>query len=232
VSRETENAMLLLVGLSTAVVAITGTYTRYVKPALLPWLLTAAAVLIALALAAMVVDMRRPRRHDSGGHAHRPAVVWLLAVPIVVLMFVVPPALAARSNPTVAVVSTDVLRRAFPPLPPERAPTVSLPEVLSRAADDTAGTLDNRLITVVGFIFKDAGITNLARVAITCCAADAQLVRIRLAGAHADDAAALPENTWLRVEGHVAVGASTPTLNVSSLTRIDTPANTYAYVNS
>ena len=53
-SRETENALLLLVGVSTAIVTLSGAYTRYVKPALQPWLLASAALLIVLALAAIV----------------------------------------------------------------------------------------------------------------------------------------------------------------------------------
>jgi uncharacterized repeat protein (TIGR03943 family) len=238
--RETEIAVLLLAGVSTAIVAITGTYTRYVRPALLPWLIGAAVVLIALAVSAIVGD-RRGRTHGDelpGGHGHRQGVGWLLMVPIVVLMFVVPPALAARgAAPTVAAVSTDVLRRPFAPLPAERAPTVSLPNLIARAANDTAGTLSNRLVTVVGFTFKDAGAMtpDLARVAITCCAADAQLARIHLSGALVGDAKALPEGSWLRVEGIVAgaapreTGSWIPTLNVSALTRIEPPANPYAY---
>ena len=237
-NRETENAVLLLAGVSTAIVAITGTYTRYVRPALLPWLVGAAVVLIALAVSAIVGDRRRGNEH-TGGHVHRQGVGWLLMVPIVVLMFVVPPALAARgAGPRVAAVSIDVLRRPFAPLPAERAPTVSLPNLIARAADDTAGTLTNRLITVVGFTFKDGGTVNsldLARVAITCCAADAQLARIHLGGALAGDAQALAEGSWLQVEGIVAsaappeTGSWIPTLNVSALTRIDPPANPYAY---
>ena len=37
-TRETENAILLLVGMAVGIITITGTYTRYVKPSLLPWL--------------------------------------------------------------------------------------------------------------------------------------------------------------------------------------------------
>jgi uncharacterized repeat protein (TIGR03943 family) len=240
VSRETENAVLLLVGVSTAIIAITGTYTHYVKPSLLPWLPAAAVALVALAASAMVRDGKRNQRSDhEAGHGHRVGIGWLLFVPIVVLMFVVPPALAARgASPTVVSVSNDVLRRPFPPLPAGRAPEVSLPNLIARAANDTAGTLTNRLITVVGFTFEDAGATDLARVSITCCAADAQLARIHLFGGPTNAAAALPENTWLKAEGVVSPGAppSTgswiPTLNVSALSRIGAPANPYAYNNS
>jgi uncharacterized repeat protein (TIGR03943 family) len=234
VSRDTENAALLLVGLSTGMVAVTGTFTRYVKPALLPWLLTAAALLIAFGLTLIIGDTRRDARDhsdaDDHGHTHRSAIGWLLGVPIVVLVFVVPPALGAgAATPTVMAVSTAVLRHPFPPLPAERAPVVSLPNLLERVADDTAGTLDNRLITVTGFVLNDRGATYLARVVITCCAADAQLARIRLTGpaVRAPNTNAEP-NSWLRVEGTVA-RAAVPTLDVVRLTRIDPPANTYAY---
>jgi len=229
VNRETENAALLLVGLSIAMVTVTGTFLRYVKPALLPWLLAAASLLIAFALATIIGDVRgRPSRHP-GDHQHRSAIAWLLVVPIVVLIFVVPPALGAgAATPTVVAVSTDVLRRAFPALPSERAPVVSLPDVLQRLANDTAGTLNNRLVTVTGFVQHVHAATYLARVVIVCCAADAQLARIRLAGAAATETAGLPDNSWVSVVG-TATSAPTPTLEVSSLTRIDPPANTYAY---
>lgn len=241
-SRDTENAALLLVGLSTAMVTVTGAFTRYVKPSLLPWLLTAAVLLIAFALTTIVGDARRGPPVDDhahhDGHRHRPAIAWLLALPIVVLIFVVPPALGAgAATPSVVAVSTDVLRRPFPPLPAGQAPAVSLPNVLERAANDTAGTLNDRLITVTGFVLNETGATYLARVVIICCAADAQLARIRLAGAAATEAQSLPDNSWLSVAGTVVPergrgGASTPTLEVSSLTRITAPANTYAYYSS
>lgn len=79
-------------------------------------------------------------------------------------------------------VSTDVLRRPFPPLPDGPAPEISLPQALIRVAQDSAGTLDNRTITVTGFTMRDGDRSDLARVVIICCAADAQLARIRLSG--------------------------------------------------
>jgi hypothetical protein len=47
---------------------------------------------------------------------------------------------------------------------------------------DSTGTLDDRLITLVGFTLHDGDVTDLARIAIFCCAADAQLARIHLEG--------------------------------------------------
>ena len=134
-SRETENTLLLLVGISIAMITVTGAFTRYVKPGLLPWLAASAALLIVLALAAIIGDVRRggARRGDHGdhatcdhgdGHSHRTGMVWLLLVPILVLIFVTPPALRpSAAAPSVTAVSNDVLNRAFPPLPPGRAPS-------------------------------------------------------------------------------------------------------------
>ena len=69
---------------------------------------------------------------------------------------------------------------------------------------------------------------------LICCAADAQLARVHLAGPDADELAGYPEQTWLRVEGIViaaeADGDSTsiPTLEVQTATRIEAPENVYA----
>ena len=233
-SRETQNVLLFLLGLGTGVMVIKGTYLHYVKPALLPWLVAAAVVLIGLALVTIVRDIRQ---HDRGAseYAHRGWMGWLLLVPIAVTAFVIPPPMSARgATPEVAATAAPQ-KRPFPPLPAERAPMVSLPQLMMRAATDSAGTLDNRLITVTGFTMKGAGGPELGRVVIICCAADAQLARLRLTGPPASAAADYPEDTWLRVEGTVVPGSSTvatsfvPTMAVTDMTKIDRPANTYAY---
>jgi uncharacterized repeat protein (TIGR03943 family) len=231
-SRITQNALLLLLGLATGLIVVKGTYLHYVRPLLLPWLSAAAAVLIVLGAVMIARDLRRlGAADDHDGHHHRPWLVWLLLVPVALLAFVVPPPLSARGA-TPQVAASSLHRRAFPPLPDGRAPVVSIPEVMMRAATDSAGTLDDRLITVVGFTMKDGDGVDLGRVVIICCAADAQLARVRLTG---PGLAGYPDDTWLRVEGKVVPGSSTvdtnfvPTMTVSSVTRIDRPANTYAY---
>jgi uncharacterized repeat protein (TIGR03943 family) len=231
VRRETENTLLLIVGIALVMVTITGAYTRYVKPAMLPWLAISAAVVIVLALAAIVRDVRGGGDHEHVGHVHRNGIVWLLVLPVVLLIFVVPPALSARAAAPAAVTVTEA--RSFPPLPAGSAPMVSLPEVLMRVAVGKVGGLDGKQITTTGFTMRDGDRVDLAKIVIICCAADAQLARLHLSGPAAASAAALPENTWLRVEGTVPAGqtysgtASIPTLEVSSIARIDPPANTY-----
>ncbi len=237
-SRETENTLLLLVGISIVMITVTGAFTRYVKPGLLPWLAASAALLIVLGLAAIIGDIRRgrPREHDehADGHSHRTGIVWLLLLPILVLIFVTPPALRP-SAASVTTVSNDVGKQAFPPLPPGRAPELSLPEVLMREAQDTSGALTNRTITVTGFVLNEAQGVDLGRIVIICCAADAQLARIHLRGPAAAQAAGLPDNTWLRVEGVVIPAArqphsaTVPALQATTVTRINAPPNPYDY---
>ena len=233
-SRGTQNTVVLLVGLSAVVMVIKGTYLHFVKPSLLPWLLAAAAVLIALAVVSIVRDLRHAPAEDHG-HTHRPWLVWLLLVPIALTTFVVPPPLGAQGTAPETLAATEPARRAFPPLPGGRAPTVPIPDVVMRAAADSTNSLDGRLITITGFTLRYPDSTDLGRVVIVCCAADAQLARIHLSGAAVAEAAGYPEDTWLQLEGTVVPGTSSistnfiPTMAVSAVTRIDKPANTYAY---
>ena len=234
-SRGTQNTLVLLVGLSAVVMVIKGTYLHFVKPSLLPWLIAAAAVLIALAVASMVRDLRQNPVDDDHGHHHRTWLVWLLVVPIALTTFVVPPPLGAQGAAPEAVAVTAPPKRAFPPLPAGSAPTVSIPDVVMRAAADSTNSLDNRVITVTGFSLRYPEGTDLGRVVIVCCAADAQLARIHLSGPAVAEVAGSPEDTWFELTGTIVAGTSTittnfvPTLAVSSYKRVTKPANTYAY---
>jgi uncharacterized repeat protein (TIGR03943 family) len=233
--RETENTVLFLVGLSIGLITLTGAFTRYVKSALLPWLAITAVLLMGLALVAIVGDIRRGGAgHDDDGHSHRTGIVWLLVVPVLLLIFVTPPPLRPQGATRVTTVSNDVLRRAFPPLPPGRAPEVSLPEVVMRAANDSSGSLTNRLVTVTGFALNEPGGVDLARIVIICCAADAQLARIHLRDHDGGATLRFADNTWLRVEGEVTPAvrqphtAPIPTLRGVTATPVNAPANPYA----
>jgi putative membrane protein len=241
-SRFTQNLILLLVGASMAVMLLRGTYVHYVKPALLPWLVIAAVVLIGLGLAAVVRDVRnagRPDGHQDDehghGHRHRGGLVWLLLVPIAMVAFIVPPPLDARGATAAPPVTSAPKPRDFPPLPAGPAPTVAVPEIVMRAAADPARSLDGRTITATGFTLRYPDGVYLGRVVIVCCAADAQLARIRLSGPAAATAAAFGEETWIAVEGKVEPGSAqaandyVPTMSAATVTRIDEPANTYAY---
>jgi uncharacterized repeat protein (TIGR03943 family) len=234
--------MLLLIGMATAMITGSGAFTRYVKPSLEPWLYLTAALLIGLALVTIIGDIRRhadPADHHghdgNDGHSHSNRAVWLLFVPVVLLVYITPPALRPQASvPSISAVSADAIRRPFPPLPPGRAPEVSVPDLMIRGVQDSAGTLDGRLITVVGFTVRSGEDVDLGRFSVLCCAADARLARVRLSGPRAAEAARLPEHTWVRVEGMVRPGApgepvlGIPIVEVENVTQIDTPENVYA----
>jgi uncharacterized repeat protein (TIGR03943 family) len=234
VSRAAQHLVLLLVGLATAVMLFKGTYLNYVRPALLPWLIAAAVVLVVLGLTGVVRDLRDVAP-DEHGHTHQTWLTWVLLVPIALVAFVVPPPLDARgTNPPPAAVSAPA-PRPVPALPAGPAPDVSLPETVMRAAADSTHSLDGRMITLTGFTVAQAGRVDLGRVVIVCCAADAQLARVHLAGPAAAAAAGQPDDTWMRITGMIQPGSShaddgfVPTMVVADAVRTDKPKNAYAY---
>lgn len=251
-NRETANVLLLLVGGALLKVCLDGSYVRYVRPSFLPILVVGAVVILVLAVSAVVRDVRRGRAEESvdgHGHAHGTRSYWLLLVPAAVVLFVAPPALGAssvgissmQSGPTQ---SGSPRMTAFAPLPPGPAPEVSLREVVQRAVTDSTGSLDDRVISTVGFVVPTAdggsaggapGGLDLARILIVCCAADARTVRIHLDGDLTGSSESLPTGTWLKVTGVVDTGSATaangytPTFRMSSAQQIPEPENTYAY---
>jgi len=239
VSRETENALLMLLGVSTLLITLGGGYIRYVKPSLQPWLLAAAVALILLALVSIARDIRHGPVDDAAGtdHPHRRGAAWVLIVPIALLAFVAPPAIGPQSTrPASTAQNDDVVRRPFPPLPDEPAPELSLPDLLIRFAQDSTGTLDHRTVSVTGFVIRDGDTVELGRIVIICCAADAQLARLDLGGPKARVAADLPGGAWVRVRGTMpavhddsAPRPAVPVLTVQQVERIEAPENTYSY---
>ncbi|CAM5739308.1 TIGR03943 family protein [Mycolicibacterium aubagnense] len=243
-NREVENTVLLLVGISIATVTFTGSFTRYVKPSLYPWLAVSAVLLVGLALVAIVRDWRMSRaavdiddhEHHHHEHGHRSTVVWMLVLPVVVLAFVVPPALSARAaEPTSVVVSNDVLRRAYPPLPSGTTPEMSLPDVVARADYDNSRFAgqphDHRCrLHFSGPRRLGFGPGNHHLLRCRCPPVPAPSDR----GA-CETGGSLPDESWVRVRGVVTTtGDSTdhgiPTLAVAALDRVAAPADEYAYL--
>lgn len=68
-----------------------------------------------------------------------------------------------------------------------------------RIAAGSSDTLAGRTITVTGFTFKEGARTDLAKIVIVCCAADAQLARLQMSGPAAASVSALPRE-------HLGVG--------------------------
>lgn len=238
--RDTQNVLLVLLGGALVRIAGADLYLRYVKPSHRWLLLGAGAVIVLLAMTAMIRDLRESSkaRRMSGGsyidHGHRePHSPWLLLLPVLAVFLVSPPALGADSvtgSPSGGAIGSQPANE-FPPLPPGDAPTLGISDFIARAIWDRSGSLRNREVTLTGFLVRRAGAVELARLRITCCAADARPAVIELAGR----TVSLPSDTWVQVRGTLVDGTATPaddyrpTITVASLTVITTPVDPYEY---
>jgi len=249
VKRETQNILLILLGGALVKIAVNGDYLRYVKPAQQPWIITGGAVMVLLGAVAIVRDVLAARTKvaaDPGpdapdhahedGHAHSARPAWLLLVPVLAVFLVAPPALGAdsviRTEARVPASAAAANAAAFPPLPAGDVVPLPVNEFVSRAGWDKAGTLDGRTVSLTGFVVHTDGGTLLARLVISCCAADAFPVTVRLRGGEADH---LASDAWIRITGQVVPGTATransytPDFTPASLTTVPAPKDPYEY---
>jgi uncharacterized repeat protein (TIGR03943 family) len=239
VNREGQDTLLLFVGVMVLQVGITDLHLRYVKPQMQPLLLASGVVLTALAVVSIVRSLRgrgegvvtaSPTDHAAGGvheHAHMPATAWLLALPLLVLTVITPPALgayaAARGTSTIDAPSGDVL--ALPP-PVDGAVELSLSDFATRslyAPDSVEGTP----VRLTGFVLPEQDGWSLARIALSCCAADGRPVRVKVVGAPppAADSWVTLQGRLTRLDGEGARGV--PVLAVDSVRAVEAPTQQY-----
>ncbi|WP_413757856.1 TIGR03943 family putative permease subunit [Streptomyces sp. MMBL 11-3] len=217
-NRQAQAAVLLLTGGAILHTGLTDLYLRYVKAGLRPLLLAAGVVLIATAVATVWYDYRGVRAESgtgtgtgsvagtepgnetgAGAHTHRePRVAWLLVLPLLALVLVAPPALGSYS----AMRTGTALQEqpwGFEDLPPGDTVRLSLVDYAGRAAYDHGRSLEDRRIRTAGLVaVGDDGTPYLVRMALSCCAADAQPVKIGLTGRTPP---VLRPDTWLEVTG-------------------------------
>jgi uncharacterized repeat protein (TIGR03943 family) len=237
VRRETTNVLLVLVGGALVKITVDGTYLRYVKPSARPWVLAAGVVMIALAVVAIVRDIvangvpRSDDHHHSGG-----GWAWLLVLPVLAILLVAPPALGAdsvlragnRTAPTVVQQGSA----AFPSLPSNGVVPLAMSEFITRSVWDSSHSLAGRTVALTGFVVHANGTDFVARLVITCCAADATPMKVALTGRRATG---LPDDQWVRAVGVLRQGSATqangytPTLTVSGLTTVNAPADPYEH---
>ncbi|MCX5286026.1 TIGR03943 family protein [Streptomyces sp. NBC_00198] len=240
-NRQAQAAVLFLVGAAVLHAGATDLYLRYVKAGLRPLLLAAGVVLIVTALATVGYEVRE-RRTASGtsgsaggdGHAHphrEPRISWLLVLPLLALILVAPPALGSYS----AMRTGTALQAPFgyPALPAGDPVPLGLVDYAGRAAYGHGHTLGDRRIRITGFVALDhAGTPYLVRMALNCCAADAQPVKIGLSGRIPP---VLQPDAWLEVTGTYSGrrtkdpvnGGIIPFLDVSSARPVPAPRDPY-----
>ncbi|MFI9006458.1 TIGR03943 family putative permease subunit [Actinosynnema sp. NPDC053489] len=230
--RETQNILLVLLGGALLKLALTGTYLRYVKESLQPWLVVTGAVVVVLALVSIARDVRGGVEHH-GGHEHGTSrSPWMLLLPVLAVFLISPPALGAdtvnRSDRNA--VQEGRAASGFAPLPSDEVVPLTLGEFVTRTAWDDSGSLDDRTVKLTGFVVRKDADVLLARLTISCCAADASPVKVRMTG---QDFAALPTDQWVEVTGRVVPGSATrenafvPTLTATRVVPIATPEDTY-----
>jgi uncharacterized repeat protein (TIGR03943 family) len=254
VRRDTQNVLLVLLGGALIKISATDLYLRYVKPGNKWYLLTAGTVILLFAAVSLMRDARLARRpadppgggsaddghddhdHDGSGHGHRePHSPWLLLLPVLTIFLVAPPALGADSVQRASAGNsvTDATGSTggdFPPLPEAGAPELRLSDFVARAVWDRSGSLAGRDVTLTGFVVHRGGAAELARLVITCCAADARPMVVRLTGAPD-----LPSGSWLRLRARLLPGSATaadgytPSVQVLDAEPIPEPAEAYEY---
>ncbi|MEU0785988.1 TIGR03943 family protein [Streptomyces sp. NPDC006173] len=237
-NRQAQAAVLFLVGAAVLHAGATDLYLRYVKAGLRPLLLAAGVVLIATALATVWYEVRERRTASlstgGDGHAHphrEPRISWLLVLPLLALILVAPPALGSYS----AMRTGTALQAPFgyPALPAGDPVRLGLVDYAGRAAYGHGHTLGDRRIRITGFVALDhAGTPYLVRMALNCCAADAQPVKIGLSGRIPP---VLQPDTWLEVTGTYSSrrtkdsvnGGIIPFFDVSTARPVPTPRDPY-----
>jgi uncharacterized repeat protein (TIGR03943 family) len=251
VRRDATNVLLVLVGGALVKITVTGTSLRYVRPGATPWVFAAGMVLIGLGATAIVRDLlggqrgadvplpngHEPSEHEPDerqrhdGHRHSGRGAWLLVLPVMVIFLVAPPALGADSVLRAGNPAVSPTAQAFPPLPRTPIVPMAVSEFVARSVW-SAAALRVRKVALTGFVVHERDTDYVARLVITCCAADATPMKVALTGGYATR---LPDDQWVEVDGVLRPGSVTdstgytPTLIVSSLTVVSAPTDPYEY---
>jgi putative membrane protein len=240
-SRAAQGLVLFLVGGAVLRASLTDLYLRYVKAGLRPLLLATGVVLIVAALATFWYERRstrtvrrnQPERdHDGAGHGHRQLrVAWLLVLPLFALIVAVPPALGSYAADRAGTALQPP--PGFTALPAGDPLRLGLVDYATRAAYDHGHSLGDRRVTITGFVSVGPhGAPYLTRMVLSCCAADAQPVKVGLTGRLP---ATLRPDMWLDVTGTYTDkqvrddvnGGPIPFINVSAATPVPAPHNPY-----
>lgn len=244
-NRQAQAVVMLLFGGAVVRASLTDMYLRYVKESLRPFLIAAGLVLIAAAVMTLVHEVLRPRvaagaDHDDHGHDHgdgkphrEPWVGWLLILPVLGLLLVAPPALGSYAAGQAGTALSSQQVSDYPPLPPGDPAKISVLDYASRAVFDKGVSLGDRTVQLTGFITQgSSGEPILARIILSCCAADGRPIKVGMSG---NAPAGLADDTWVEVVGKYTDRTVTdpvneetiPYIEVETWTQIDPPKQQY-----
>jgi uncharacterized repeat protein (TIGR03943 family) len=228
VSTDAGATLTAVIGVLLTRLALQGTFRRYVRPGMGPWLAIAGVVLTLLG----VIVLWRHRRGEDDHSAHEHGgeqVAWLLLAPVLALLLIAPGALGAFAlGRTGSAVSVKPGGGVFAPLDPETGPhEMSLLEFDQRAFEGTNGaSFSGSNVRIIGFVgpTKADGFV-VARYSIACCAADALAATALVTGWEGPVPA---RDSWVEVEGRFEPGGEVnPRLVAASVTAIPTPDEPY-----
>ena len=254
-NKETRAIVTGMLGGLLLAITLSGKFTSYVKPGFRPMLLIAGGILVVLAVVTLALairdDTRKPdHKHEElpessedlahAGHHHSSRAPWLMLVPVLVLLFVAPPALGAAAVDRGVNCGTPApdgspyaSRRvkAAEPLPAGNPVPLTMQDFVQRSLYDSAYSTATTDIEVEAFVSRsncDGDGYSLVRLKISCCAADAITIRT-----HIDAPTQYPSNTWVRAVIRAVKDTGdqgdnyVPTATVVSLTPISQPADPY-----
>jgi len=218
----------LLVGAVLLRLELTGSYGRYVRVGMGPWLAVTAVAVIVLGLVTLLRTLRHARPVDVHDH-HRGGgdrMGWLLLAPIAALLLVAPPTLGSYGVGRGSQVDIRSGGAVFDPLARRSEPaTMTLLEFGQRALDRDGASFHGAAVQLTGFVAgAEAGGFRLARYQIACCAADAAPVVLRVVGTRGSPA----RDQWVRVTGTFQRGGGeVPELAATSVVEIPAPDDPY-----
>lgn len=235
--KDVQGIILLLVGGMVLRLALGDQFLFYVAQAMRPWLVLSASVLVGLGVYLLwqVWTEHRAVRGTPDGpgddHAHPgPRTAYLLLLPVLAVYVIAPAALgsysAARQAPTAAV---PVAPADLPALSGADPVEVPLRDYVVRAVWDDGRTLKGRTVSLTGFVTPNPdGGWWLTRMAMTCCAADAQASRIAV-----QEGPGFAADTWVTVTGTWVPGGGTadpaaiPIVRARQVVPVTPPRNPY-----
>ncbi|WP_327345877.1 TIGR03943 family putative permease subunit [Streptomyces europaeiscabiei] len=182
--------------------------------------------------------------HDHGhDHSTPPRVAWLLLLPALSLLFYAPPAIGAYTASREAPKAVTVTEQGdFDPLPTTSPLPITLTDFTRRVQQDRDRAIDGRTVRMTGFVTPDKETSGedgddggagtaawyLTRVIFSCCAADAQFVKVRVHGTPPP-----PADTWVTLtgtwhpSGTLGTSSAEAALDARTIKKITRPSNGY-----
>jgi uncharacterized repeat protein (TIGR03943 family) len=219
VNTRTQAYLLLLFGGALIRLAVSDLLLRYVRAVARPWVLLAGVAMVVLAIAQLVYARRQQNAATSTG--------WLLLAPVVAIVVIAPPALGSFSASRAPVGLNDQAHKDFPALTGPSPHTLKMLDFTTRVLWDAGRTVTGQEVQLTGFVLKQRpdGFV-LARLVITCCAADARPVEVYV---RTDQHP--PPDQWVNVTGTYAgndpVDATFPLLTATAIVPVEQPTNPY-----